>query len=426
VTEEAPDTSRSTLHRRATWSFLDQALSSVTNFLLSIAVARTVSPREFGAFGLVFATYLLLLNLTRALGSQPLLIRFSASPYDDQRKEIPGATGVAVVIGVVFGVILALASIPCAHTTKVALLALAITLPGLMLQDGWRFVFFAVARPAAAAVNDGIWAIFQVTAFVALRIHGAETAAPYVLGWGVAATVAAGFGIVQTRVWPSLVAGVRWLVAHRDIGPYLSLEFFATSATAQLTLFCVAPFVGLTGVASLRAAQVALGPLGVIYTAILIVAVPELTRIYVRDPARMPRVATLFALVSAASAVIVGAAIYFLPDSIGVALLRDNWEPAQEVIIPSALGLAFSALMTGPFLQMRVVEAVKETLKLRVWLLVAAVGLATLGAAAWGAKGAAWAVALVTAVFVWLSWLQARAVLATRHRVAVDPTTVPL
>jgi O-antigen/teichoic acid export membrane protein len=206
-------------------------------------------------------------------------------------------------------------------------------------------------------------------------------------------------------------------MAHHDIGPMLSLEFFATGATGQLMLFSVALFAGLGGVASLRAAQVALGPLGVIYTAILIVAVPELARVYARDLDRMARLATWIGVLSAALALVIGLGVYVLPDSIGEALLRENWIPAHEVIIPSALALAFSGLMTGMFLQMRVAEAVKETLTLRLAHLVTAVGIATLGAIVWGAKGAAWGLALATAFFAWLSWVQARKVLA-RRRVA--------
>jgi O-antigen/teichoic acid export membrane protein len=425
VTIDAPTSSRSAIRGRAFWSFIDQALSSVTNFALSVAVARTVSPREFGAFGLVFATYLLLLNLVRALGSQPMTIRFSAASHADQRRAIPGASGVNLVVGLAAAVVLALISIPLDHTSGVALLALAVTLPGLMLQDGWRFVFFAVARPAAAAFNDGVWAVAQVIAFVVLRVEGANTAAPYVLGWGIAATVAALVGVFQARILPSLIEGVRWLVTHRDIGPYLSVEFLATSATSQLTLFCVAPFVGLAGVASLRAAQVALGPLGVVFTAILIVAVPELSRVYARNPDRMPRFANAVAIISAASAVAVGTIVYFLPDSIGEMLLKENWAPAHAVIVPVALGMACTALMTGPFLQMRVVEAMKETLMLRVYLMIAVVTTAAAAAAIWGTNGAAWASAIVTGAFVWLSWLQARRVLARRRAVA-DPAPVPV
>ena len=178
--------------------------------------------------------------------------------------------------------------------------------------------------------------------------------------------------------------------------------------------------------------QVALGPLGVVYTAILIVTVPELSRIYVRNPARMPRVANLVAAVSAASAVVVGAIVFFLPDSIGTALLGENWFPAHTVIVPSALGLAFSALMTGPFLQMRCGRGREGDLQ------APAVAAHRVGRRrnrsrlALGCEGCRVAVAVVIGVFVWLSWLQAgpssRRVMRfrpTRPRCRCDDATGP-
>jgi O-antigen/teichoic acid export membrane protein len=115
---------------------------------------------------------------------------------------------------------------------------------------------------------------------------------------------------------------------------------------------------------------------------------------------------------------IIGFVVYVLPDSIGEQLLGENWIPAHQVIIPSAIALALSGLMTGMFLQMRVAQAVKETLALRVAMLVAAVVLATLGAVFWDAKGAAWGLVIATAGFTWLSWRQARKVFARREEEA--------
>ena len=51
------------------WGLADQMLSSVTNFLLGLLVARSVGPGEFGACGLAYATYTLALGAARALAS---------------------------------------------------------------------------------------------------------------------------------------------------------------------------------------------------------------------------------------------------------------------------------------------------------------------------------------------------------------------
>ena len=73
--------------RRASWSFGDQALSSLTNFALAVVVARAVTAEEFGAFGLAFSAYLLVLGLVRAVTAEPLLVRAShVEPAEHARQ----------------------------------------------------------------------------------------------------------------------------------------------------------------------------------------------------------------------------------------------------------------------------------------------------------------------------------------------------
>jgi hypothetical protein len=66
--------------RRLGWGLADQALSSLTNFALAVLVARAVSTSALGAFGLSFTTYTITLGATRALCSEPLTVRYSATP----------------------------------------------------------------------------------------------------------------------------------------------------------------------------------------------------------------------------------------------------------------------------------------------------------------------------------------------------------
>jgi hypothetical protein len=56
-------------------------------------------------------------------------------------------------------------------TTGLAFLALGLTLPGLILQDSWRYAFFAVGRGRHAFINDTIWAVLQIPALVFLKIN---------------------------------------------------------------------------------------------------------------------------------------------------------------------------------------------------------------------------------------------------------------
>ena len=115
-------------------------------------------------------------------------------------------TGTATVVGLVMGAcVLVAAACSCSGTTRLAFLALGLTLPGLLLQDSWRFAFFALGRGGQAFLNDTIWTVVLLPALVLLRLTGHANVFWFVFAWGAAAAVAAVVGPLQARVVPKAV-----------------------------------------------------------------------------------------------------------------------------------------------------------------------------------------------------------------------------
>ena len=81
------------------------------------------------------------------------------------------ATGTALVAGIVGGLACAAAALVFPSTGK-ALLALAVCLPLLLLQDTWRHAFLARGSPSAAFLNDLAWAVFLIPAILIPRLRG--------------------------------------------------------------------------------------------------------------------------------------------------------------------------------------------------------------------------------------------------------------
>ena len=50
---------------RLGWGVADQAMCSLTNFLLSVYVARSLGAAQFGAFSLAYVTYGFAINVSR-------------------------------------------------------------------------------------------------------------------------------------------------------------------------------------------------------------------------------------------------------------------------------------------------------------------------------------------------------------------------
>ena len=122
-----------------------------------------------------------------------------------------GRTGTALLVGLATGAFALTAGALMGGTTGLAFVALGLTLPGLLLQDSWRYSFFALGRGHHAFVNDTVWAAIQIPALVLLKMSGHANVFWFVLAWGVSAAVGAAIGALQARVVPNLAGATQWL-----------------------------------------------------------------------------------------------------------------------------------------------------------------------------------------------------------------------
>ena len=159
-------------------------MSSLTNFLLSIYVARTLGAAQFGAFSLAYVTYGFAINASRGVSIEPLLIRFSGTVLPTWRRATARCTGTALLVGLIAGTCALAAGLLVGGTTGLAFVALGLTLPGLLLQDSWRYSFFALGRGYHAFINDTIWAVVLIPALVVLKMSGHANVFWFVLAWG--------------------------------------------------------------------------------------------------------------------------------------------------------------------------------------------------------------------------------------------------
>lgn len=390
--------------KRFGWGVADQALSSLTNFGLGLFAARSLSPAEFGVFALVFAGYLLALGTARAVTSEPFAVRHAAVSRSEWHGGAAAATGAAFLVGVLAGVGCAVVSLFVEGSLRTGFLALGATLPGLLLQDTWRFTFFAARKGASAFTNDMVWAVSLFGALVIVLLGGLRSAGWLVLAWGSAGTVAGLFGVLQSSTLPAPGRTLGWIRQQRDLIPRYLGEFSVTTVVGQVTTFALGGIAGLTEVGSLRAGQILLGPLNVLFLGVNIVAVPEGVRALLLSSKRLLDACRGLSAFFAACALVVGGLVWSLPDHIGSMLLRDNWAGARLVVVPLALGMALSGVVLGAGVGLRSLAAAR--LSLRAKLMTAPLSLlgGIGGAAVAGAIGAAWGMALALAVGVVIWW----------------------
>lgn len=380
--------------RRALWTFFDQALSSLTNFGLAIVVARMVTKDEFGAFSLALITFTFVIGIGRGLVSDPFVVRYSDVSHGVHRAATARATGAAITFGLFSGLICALAGVLLRGTgVSDALFALALALPGLMLQDAWRHVFFAAGRPFSAAMNDLIWTVVQFVLIGLLIAGGSPSVFLITVSWGAAALVAAVAGCLQTGVLPAPQATMRWYRETRDLNVRMALDFALNMGAINLSIYVVTAIVGLAGAGALRAAQVLLGPLNLLYAGLSSFVLPAMARL-AGSGRRLVRVALL---TSAASSAIAGAwvaILLLLPEAAGQQLLKASWDGARSVMLPSGLVSVSVGFVIGASLGLKALRRADKMLRVTFVQAPLMLVLGIVGAFMNGAVGAAWGFAL--------------------------------
>ncbi len=417
---------------RAGWNLLDQVISSATNALLSFLIARSVTDSEFGGFSVAFTIFSVFIGISRAVAASPMSVRFSGSEAEEFRTATSSGVGTALAIGLAGGAGCVGAGALLGDSVGTALVALGVVLPGLLVQDAWRIVFFAEARPKAAVVNDTVWAVLQLGAIIALVQTGVETIGPLTLAWGLSACGAALLGLRQSGVRPRPSRAVAWVRHHRDLTGYLVLEYVTLQGGHQLAMLGIASIGSLSAVGALRGAQVLLGPTTILAVGMHTFALPEFSR---RRDSLTTRGwvggALGLSVVVTGLGMVWGAIFLFLPEAVGMSLLGDTWPATDDILLASVVTQAGSAIAIGPATMLYAMDRAKVTLSIHTalapLLFIGGIGGVLLG----GAQGAAWGFGAAFWLVVPAWWIrvvrEARALSARNHAApgAGDHSTAP-
>ena len=379
------------------WGVADQAVSSLTNFLLAVVIAKALGPPEFGAFNLAFTTYLVSMGISRALTTEPLAVRFSTCPEEEWRSGVAAATGTTAVVGLISGSACLVVGIVGDGPVADAFLPLGLVMPGLLLQDCWRLAFFPAGKGRAAFVNDLVWGVVLFPALTLVLVRGENVLTWGTFAWGASATVAAVQGALYSRTLPRIARARKWWQAQRDLASRFVMQSVVYASAGQFVYWGVAALAGLAAVGALRAGLILLGPLNMVFTGLGLVAVPEGARMLLEGTTRLRRLCKELAAFLGVVATAWGVVAYFLPSSIGSWLLGENWEAGHRVILPLIVMMVSIGIASGPITGLRALGAASSIL--RVGLVVAALNLsgALAGTYVNGAYGAAWGMGLANA-----------------------------
>jgi hypothetical protein len=360
-----PGRGRAAVWDRVAWAVGDQALASATNIGTAVVAARALDAEAFGAFGMAFAVYVLAVGGCRAAVTEPLVSLHSASSATSLRPVMRAATGAAVALGLgASAAVLAAAAVVGSHGGR-AFAALAVVLPGLLLQDAWRYCFVTAGRPRDAVVNDAIWCTTQAGLLVVLALAGRLTLVGVILWWGGSGVVAGLAGCRQAAMLPELAAARRWLAEHRRLGGRYTMEFATAAGATQATLLGLGSIAGLAALGGVRGAQVFFGPINVVFGGIYLALAAEGGRLR-SEPRRLRRL-----MVTASGALVTVGAAWLavglvLPARTGRSLFGATWAASEDVLLPVGLAVVGGGAAAGAIAGLRALAAARQSLRARL------------------------------------------------------------
>ena len=380
------------------WGFASQAASSSTSFGLSLLAAIVLGPPGLGRVFVGFSAYLIALGFQRALILDPLVSASSTHEGEFRTQATRAAFTVCVLWSGMSTAVLAAVGIVVPGEIGDGLILFVPWLVPALVQDFWRVVLFREGLGKAAALNNMLWvAVMALTIPLALSFRSAWV----VLGtWGLGALASMAVGFVQTRLRPyPPIRSVRWWRRKAwPLGRWLGAEGIVYTLGSQGVVFVLALILGTRTLGGLRAVQTLFVPLSLLGPAIALPGLPELSRLTATSAERARRFALLLGV---AAASLTGG--YVLLAGIGGSRLigfifGEGFGGFASLIWPVAVGQLVVAFSLGFGLLLKAQRRGKALLWTRVVGSGLVFGLSSVLAAGIGVQGAAWGMALGSAV----------------------------
>jgi O-antigen/teichoic acid export membrane protein len=326
--------------RSFAWSGVDQALSSLSNVVIAVAIARAGGTAGLGRFSVAFACYLLVLSFNRQLVAEPLLSLRWHPIAANTLHEAPALGASVLYLSVASLAVLGIG----VATGRIELVVLAPLLPGVCIQDLERYIAFRRQQHRLPATLDGLWVVFSALFCYWVLRSGSPVVA--VAAWGLAGGISAIYGAIRLRLVPTRPSvSIRWWRREaKHLGGFLTLASVAYMAGAQGVLLGIAATIGVEALGQLREAQILLGPAALGATAFSFFALPRLIR---REGEITSGNTGLMSVAAATIAVTACGGSILLAPLVARLIFGHSTAVALALLVPLSLQLVFEAAAAG-------------------------------------------------------------------------------
>ena len=385
--------------RSAVVALLDQAVSSLANFLLLFFAARSLDVAGFGIFSLVYVSYVVLLGAAQSFVGQELVL------LDKSRQSLLIAEKSSIRFTLrasgILGALLLILSI--AFHADWAFFVLAVGLPLLLTNETLRYTASVSRTPQLALLGDSLWLVVLIAGVAAHEagVFVLSTSLQVSILWLVAVTASV---VPMWLVSSPKYRGIRALpsryLRRKFLGFRFVTEYLMVRATGQASILVLGFIATVAASGALRGISTLFGPVNVLFNAMAAFGVP-----IVRDLGKHRRTASLLALSSAFALLSIALTVFLLliPDAWGRQILGDTWANIGDLIL--ATGIQFAAMSFGVMGYTAIrFEWPTSTLYLRTIASVLLIALFFGGYAVAGVQGVVWGQAIASTLQAVISW----------------------
>lgn len=361
--------------KRVGLATVSQVLSSASNFLLTLFLARSLSLEAFGQVSFALAAITLTIALSRATIGQLVVLS------DESSREV-GYIGCQYVVAALAAVISSLIAIFVVRDIGLAIVV-GIACAGALIADGYRYIAVARVRWIIAVAGDGVWVGVLVAGIVTLQLANLASATSLISVWAAGAVCSAAVSLVILHRGAgvprlSLRTSQRWSSAEKQRLLPLAGEASLVLVAGYAVNIVAATFATFTGLGILRSAQVLMTPIATVGQAFSLVIVQSVTSRARSGKSGLQGALYLGGIL--ALGLVAWTTILILPE-VGSLLLQDNWAALSPLLLVLAFGQFCSIVTLTLAAWMRAAVSTATALRLRAlvfWIDPVVIGISSL------------------------------------------------
>lgn len=346
-------------------TLVDQAFSSLSNFVPGLFAAKALTPRDFGVFALIQVSYIMALGATRSSLSE---VAMFISDKGERRQAFLAVLDTITLVSLVGAASAITVLSIVTQTSPLAITAAVAGIAVMLIQDVTRLAAIGQSRPTNAVLNDGLWLVAMAASLTILVVTPVPaTAWTISAAWG----LSSGAGLIVGarfagwyRVSPRRALG--HLIERRRLAGSFFGEWAVKQGASQIATYAIGLSGGIVTVAGIRAAQILLGPLNVVFTGLQLAATPAAVAMRGSSPLRMRRTLRGLSVVLGVAALAVGLIVALLPYDVLAVIVGDQAQGLSTYVLPIAATLAATGFMTGSHIGLRVLHAGRRLIGARI------------------------------------------------------------